>query len=87
MIFSDAPPYRKTDMQIHMRAVGLLEQDVSCREISRQLNVNVKTVYGIRKQHEDTVSVADKAHGGHGGGSGVHVRVRGSATSTGLMTA
>ena len=90
MIFSDTP-YRKTDMHMRMRTVVLLEQGVSCWEISRQLNVNVKTVYGIRKRHEETVSVADKSRSGHGEGLleglGMHVRVRGSANSTGLKAA
>ena len=38
------PPYRKTSTELRTRALVLMEMGVSCREVSRQLNVNVKTV-------------------------------------------
>ena len=54
LIFSDAARFRT-------RAVVLMEIGVSCREVSRQLNVNVKTVYGIKKRLGETGSVPDRA--------------------------
>ena len=37
----------------------LMEMGVSCREVSRQLKVNVKTAYGIKKRLGEVGSVAD----------------------------
>ena len=42
----------------------LMEMGVSCREVSRQLMVNVKTVYGIKKCLGETGSVADRPRSG-----------------------
>ena len=63
MFFSDAPLSQDRHAYVYA-AVVLLEQGVSCREISRQLNVNVRTIYGIRKWQEETGSVADKQRSG-----------------------
>ena len=56
--------YRKTDTQTRMLVISLVEQGVSCREISRQLKLNVDTVYRTRKRYKETGSVADKARRG-----------------------
>ena len=37
----------------------LVEMGVNCRKVSRQLKVNVKTVYDIKKRLGETGSVAD----------------------------
>ena len=57
-------PYRKTSTELRTRAVVLMEMGVSCREVSRQLNVYVKTVYGIKKRLGGTGSVADRPRSG-----------------------
>ena len=58
------PPYRKTSTELRTRAVVLMEMGVSCREVSRQLKVNVKTVYGIKKRLGETGSVANRPRSG-----------------------
>ena len=59
------PPYRKkTSIELRTRATFLTELGVSCREVSRQLKVNVKTVYVIKKRLAETGSVADRARSG-----------------------
>ena len=42
----------------------LMEMGVSCRGVSRQLNINIKTVYGIKKRLGETGSVADRPRSG-----------------------
>ena len=42
----------------------LVEMGVCCREVSRQLKVNEKTVYGIKKRLGETVLVADRPRSG-----------------------
>ena len=58
------PPYRKTSTELQTRAVVLMEMGVSCREVSRQLKVNVKTIYNIKKRVGESGSVADRPQSG-----------------------
>ena len=58
------PPYRKPSTKLWMRAVVLMEMGVSCREVSRQLKVNLKTIYNIKKRLGETGSVADRPRRG-----------------------
>ena len=42
----------------------LVEMGVRCREVSRQVKVNVKTVYGIKKRLGERGSVTDRPRSG-----------------------
>ena len=57
-------PYKINTIELRTRAMVLVEMWVSCREVSRQLKVKVKTVYGIKKRLGETGSVADRPRSG-----------------------
>jgi len=57
-------PYKKNTIELRTRAMVLMEMWVSCPEVSRQLNVNVKTIYDIKTCLGETGWVADRPRSG-----------------------
>ena len=57
-------PYKINTIELRTRAMVLVEMWVSCREVSWQLKVNVKTIYNIKTRLGETGSVADRPRSG-----------------------
>jgi len=58
------PPYRKTRFELQTRAAMLMEMGIGRLEVSWQLKVSVKTVFGTQKNPGGTGLVAHRARSG-----------------------